>query len=92
MVRYCFINRIGDPHILKVKDFVIFDDAYLTEYDRFLIDENTGEEYEALQYTTIEESVLESPEGSSASVTREVKRDQFSKSACAAPDMVMPTG
>jgi len=63
MKRYCKINRIGDPHILKVKDFVIFNDAYLTEYDRYLIDDNTGEIYEALTYTTIEESVLENPEG-----------------------------
>ena len=62
MVRYCLINRIGDDHILKVKDFVIFNDAYLTEYDRFLIDENTGEQYEAMVYTTIEENVLENPE------------------------------
>ena len=62
MHRYCKINRIGDEHILKVKDFVIFDDAYIMEYDRYLIDENTNEVYEALVYTTIEENVLENPE------------------------------
>ena len=61
MRRYCFINRIGDKHIIKVKDFVIFEDAYLTEYDTILVDENTGIEYNALYYTTIEESVLETP-------------------------------
>jgi len=60
--RYCFIDRIGDPHIIRLKDFVIFKDAYLTEYDRFLIDENTGEQYEALFYTTFEENVLENPD------------------------------
>ena len=62
MHRYCKINRIGDEHILKVKDFVIFDDAFLTEWNRYLIDENTGMVYEALYYTTIEEDVLECPE------------------------------
>ena len=59
---YNYINRIGDKYRPHLKNFVIFNDTYLTKYDKVLIDENTGEEYTALEHDYIEDYDLVSPE------------------------------
>jgi len=59
--KYNKINRIGDEHIYSLKDFVIFEDRWIIEGDKILVDDN-GEEYNVLEYKVIKEDVLVCPE------------------------------